>query len=473
MRLYNTLTRKIEEFKPQEKNKVKFYHCGPTVYWTQHIGNLRAMTMGDLIRRSLEFLGFDVIYVRNYTDVGHLTSDADEGEDKLEKGAKREGLTPEEIADKYIRIFENDIEKLNLKEPTYKSKATAQIKPMIKMIQTLFDKGYAYITPKAIYFDVTKVSDYPAFSNKKLNDEKFGAGKGKVQDPNKKHPADFALWFFKTGTHKNAMQYWSSPFKSPEVENGYGFPGWHIECSVIANVFLEDTLDIHMGGVEHIAIHHPNEIAQSEAATGKQFSRFWLHNEHLTVDGEKMSKSKGTGYSLQEIIEKGFSPMDLRYFYLTAHYRSKQNFTYEALQASRTARLKLINKLKELKNKGNKRGKLIEDALERFKNAIEDDVNIPKALAVLWDMLKNDKFKPEDRVVTALKFDEVFGLNLREEIKSKEDIFSKYSDKEKKEIEKLLKQRQKARNNKDYKKADEIRDLLQKKYDFRVVDNRS
>ncbi len=473
MKLYNTLTKKKEDFKPLNGKTVKFYHCGPTVYWTQHIGNLRAMTMGDLIRRSLEFMGFNVIYVRNYTDVGHLTSDSDEGEDKMEKGARREGLTPEEIADKYIKIFEKDIKLLNLKEPTHKSKATEQIGNIIKMIQILLKKGYAYITPKAIYFDVSKVKDYPAFSTKKLEDEKFGAGKGKVLDPDKKHPADFALWFFKTGAHKNALQYWPSPFRSSEVKNGLGFPGWHIECSVISQTFLGDTLDIHMGGVEHISIHHPNEIAQSESATGKTFSRFWLHNEHLTVNSEKMSKSKGTGYSLSQIIKKGFSPLDLRYFYLTAHYRSKQNFTFKALESAKNARLKLINKLKLLYQSTKKiNGKIDKKYLDLLKDSLDDDVNIPKALSILWDMLKDEKLDDATKLDTAIEFDKVFGLELKNKILKNDDVFSHLTESQKKEVQRLIKERQKARENKDYKKADEIRDLLKTRYNFKIIDKK-
>ncbi len=466
MQFYNTLTKKQEEFKPIEKNKVKFYQCGPTVYWTQHIGNLRAMTMGDLIRRSLIYLGYDVTYVRNYTDVGHLTSDADSGEDKMEKGAKREGLTPEEIADKYIKIFEDDIKELNLLAPDHKSKVTTCIDEIIKMIQILLDKNAAYITPKAIYFDVSCADDYPAFSNRKFEDQIEGAGSGDVTDKNKKHPADFALWFFKTGAHKNALQTWSSPFHSTEVENGQGFPGWHIECSVIAKKFLGDRLDIHMGGVEHIPIHHPNEIAQSEVANDKQFAHTWLHNEHLTVDDEKMSKSLGTGYSLLEVKEKGFSPMDLRYFFLQAHYRSKQNFTWEALHAARTARSNLINKLKKLKDTRSPYNNA-DEIKTKFVAALEDDVNIPKALAIIWDVLKDKDFFDLDLII---KFDQVLGLDLENEI-SKETILE-ISNEDKKEIDKLISERNQAREEKNYEKSDEIRDILKDKYGVEIEDTK-
>jgi len=467
MQLYNTLTKQLEEFKPIENGVVKFYHCGPTVYWTQHIGNLRGMTMGDLIRRSLMYVGYDVNYVRNYTDVGHLTSDADEGEDKMEKGAKREGLTPEAIADKYIEIFENDIKELNLLEPTHKSKATSQIDEIVEMIKILLEKKAAYTTPKAIYFDVTYAKDYPAFSNKKLEDQKEGAGKGDVTDPNKKHPADFALWFFKTGPHKNALQFWPSPFESSEVNNGEGFPGWHIECSVIAQTFLGKKLDIHMGGVEHIAIHHPNEIAQSEAANEVKFANFWLHNEHLLVNDRKMSKSEGTGFSLKEIKDKGFDPMDLRYFFLTAHYRSKQNFTWEALEAAKNARRKLVDTLQRYKTQD--QGNLIDEYKSKFIQTIEDNVNTPQALAVVWDLVKSQE-RDMDKLTTILDFDKVLGLDLERSIQSQPQSISKEREEE---IEQLIKEREQARKAKDFAKSDQIRDQLKHQFSVEIEDTPS
>lgn len=462
MELYNTLTKQKEELKPIKGKLIKFYHCGPTVYWAQHIGNLRAMTMGDLIRRSLMYMGFEVNYVRNYTDVGHLTSDADEGEDKMEKGAKREGLSPEEIADKYIQIFENDIKKINLLEPTHKSKATAKISEIIQMIQVLLEKQAAYITPKAIYFDVTKAQDYPAFSNKKLEDQRTGAGKGEIVDSNKRHPADFVLWFFKTGVHKNALQFWPSPFKSENVANGEGFPGWHIECSVIAESFLGKTLDIHMGGVEHIPIHHPNEIAQSETANEQKFANYWLHNEHLLVNDRKMSKSEGTGFSLQEIQDRGFDPMDLRYFFLTAHYRSKQNFTWSALEAAKNARIKLINQLRTITGKGQVNSKL----KDQFLVAIKDDVNIPNALAIVWEVLKSN-IPEADKKATILDFDQVLGLKLKESLLEKE---AKLSEAEKTQVKELLAQREAARKTGDFAQSDQIRDTLKEKYNVEIKD---
>ncbi|MBI2641477.1 cysteine--tRNA ligase, partial [Candidatus Roizmanbacteria bacterium] len=327
MLLYNTLTRKHEEFKPIEQGKIRFYHCGPTVYWVQHIGNLRAMTWADLIRRSLTFLGYKVTFVRNYTDVGHLVSDQDEGEDKMEKGARREGLTPSQIADKYIKIFNEDTQKLNIIPPDHAPRATEFIQQMIEMIQVLLKKKHAYITEYAVYFDISTFKNYNELNRQKIDLNIAGAGKGKIEDPGKKHFSDFALWFFKKGAHKNALQTWPSPW-------GEGFPGWHIECSVMAKSLLGETIDIHMGGVEHIAVHHTNEIAQSESANGIAFVNYWLHNEHLNVESEKMAKSAGTSFTLSDIIKKGYDPLDLRYFYLNAHYRSKQNFTWESLSGA-------------------------------------------------------------------------------------------------------------------------------------------
>ena len=296
MKLFNTLSRSKEEFIPISQGRVLFYHCGPTVYWTQHIGNLRGMMMGDLLRRSLEFCGYVVKHVRNYTDVGHLTSDSDTGEDKMEKGAKREGMTPEKIAKKYIDIFESDTKALNLLEPTFKPRATEYIAQMIDIISVLLEKGFAYTTDLAVYFDVTKFSTYTQLSHQQMDKIQEGAGKADVSDPRKIHAADFALWFFKAGVHSNALQVWKSPFQSLLVRDGVGFPGWHIECSAMSKALLGTTIDIHLGGVEHIPVHHTNEIAQSEGASGAPFVHYWLHNEHLLAGDKKMAKSEGTGF---------------------------------------------------------------------------------------------------------------------------------------------------------------------------------
>ncbi|HPI67106.1 MAG TPA: cysteine--tRNA ligase [bacterium] len=458
-KIYNTLGREKQEFKPLKKGRVLMYHCGPTVYWTQHIGNMRGMVMADLIVRSLEYLGYRVKLARNYTDVGHLTSDSDEGEDKIEKGAKRENLTPKQIADKYIKIFEADIKELNTRPADYKPRATETIPEIIKTVQTLLDKGYAYETDLAVYFDVSKTKNYTKLSGQKMAENIKEAGKAGVSDPDKKNPADFALWFFRAGKHKNALQYWSSPFKSNLVKNGEGFPGWHIECSVMAKKFLGETIDIHMGGVEHIPVHHTNEIAQSEAANGVEFVRYWLHNEHLVVDNKKMAKSEGTSYALSEIKENGFASMALRYFFLQAHYRSKQNFTWEALKASQTAYNKLISFLTDENSKESRitdyklpaspTGRQITDYKNKFIQYLADDFNIPGALSLIWEIIKDIALPYSEKKKLILNFDKVMGLRL-DKIK-KEKIVTPI------EVQKLIAEREKARKNKNWQQADELR----------------
>ncbi len=468
MKLYNTLSRKLEEFKSLEPSQVKFYHCGPTVYWVQHIGNMRAVVWSDLIRRSLEFLDYKVTFVRNYTDVGHLTSDEDQGEDKMEKGAKREGLSPDEIANKYIKIFDEDIKKLNILRPDFRPRATEYIEPMIEMIKTLLDKKHAYITDLAIYFDVSTFKNYNKLNKQKMDLNEAGKGKGNVEDHEKRHFSDFALWFFKKGSHKNALQTWPSLW-------GEGFPGWHIECSVMAKKLLGDTIDIHMGGVEHIPVHHTNEIAQSEAANGVKFVNYWLHNEHLNVDGAKMAKSQGTGFTLAQIIEKGFDPHDLRYFFLNAHYRSKQNFTWEALKAAQTSYTKMKNMVNSYKiplnSPNSQRTALSDEKLTkldqyrtRFVEAISNDFQIPQALAIMWEMLKSN-VPSQDKGDLALEFDQILGLNLS-------NISKPSNESVPPEILQLAQDREDARKNKDFKLSDDLRQKITEK-GFTIEDSPS
>lgn len=411
LQIQDTLTRKQQEFKPIKDREVTFYQCGPTVYWTQHLGNMRAMVLADLIRRSLEYLDYQVKFVRNYTDVGHLTSDEDEGEDKMAKAAKRDALTPEEIAQKYITQFESDVLALNCQEPTFKPRATEYIDQMKVMVQVLLDKGYAYATDLAIYFDISKANDYTKLSGQKLEMNQADAGKGDVGDSKKKNSADFAVWFFKSGAHANALQTWPYKFNlsAGQEISGEGFPGWHLECSAMCQALLGDTIDIHMGGIEHIPVHHTNEIAQSEAVTGKQFVKYWIHNEHLNVDGGKMSKSEGTSYSLADIIDHGYEPSVLRYFFLGSHYRSKQNFTWEALEAASSALTGIKEKILEMKS--SQIGEINNDYKQKFISALENDFNVPSALAVVFEILKSD-LADDDKLATILDFDRVFGLNL-------------------------------------------------------------
>lgn len=469
--LYNTLIRQKEEFKPIKPGRVGFYHCGPTVYWTQHIGNLRGMFSGDIVARGLRYLGYKVKYVRNYTDVGHLVSDEDEGEDKMAKGAKREGLRPEQIAEKYIKVFENDTRELNLIEPDKKPRATEYIKEMINLTQTLVNKGFAYTTDLAVYFDVAKAENYGRLSGQDVQDKITGAGRGEVSDPGKKHQADFALWFFKAGAHAQALQFWPSPFKSKLVARGEGFPGWHIECSAMSKKLLGETIDLHLGGIEHIPVHHTNEIAQSEAANGVKFVNYWLHNEHLLVNNKKMAKSEGTSYSLAEIKDKGFNnSLVLRYFFLQAHYRSKQNFTWEALAAAENGFNHLIALVSGL---GGKAGKINQNFKLKFISALADDFNLPRTLALVQELLKAD-LENKEKLATVLDFDKVLGLNLKKNSQVRRNFFSqkikiiskfsyvKYPEGVGADVKKLLKKRELARVNKNWVESDRLRQEIEK-----------
>lgn len=460
LNLYNTLSKKKEEFKPINIGKIGVYHCGPTVYWTQHLGNMRAAVTVDFARRTFIYNGYDVTLVRNYTDVGHLTGDnvgdADLGEDRMEKAVRRENISPDEIAQKYIDIYNKDISLLNIIPPTFTPRATEYIADMITIIEELLKTGHAYVTDQAVYFDVSTYPDYTKLSGQKLDHLESGEGHGSVSDNNKKNPQDFSLWFFKTGAHANALQTWQSPFSSPLVENGQGFPGWHIECSAMSKRFLGSTFDIHMGGIEHIPIHHTNEIAQSVCANHTEFVHYWLHNEHLVVDDKKMAKSEGTSYSLSDIIEKGFNPLALRYFFSQSHYRSKQNFTWEGLTAAQTA----LNRLyAQYESFGDEIGIIDEKYKEKFLQSINDDINIPQAVAVVWDLVKDSDVLPADKKVTLLDFDKVLGFGFDKIIKVEIP----------EEVTKLAQEREIARINKDFKKSDELRDKI-KSLGFEVKD---
>ena len=456
MYIFDTLSKEKKKFTPLEPGKVGFYHCGPTVYWNQHIGNMRAVALADFMRRSFEYLEYDVTFVRNYTDVGHLSGDnagdADTGEDRMEKAAKRENKSPDEIADHYIGVYEEDTSKLNTLSPTHTTRATHYIQEMIDMVQTLLDKGYAYQTDLAIYFDISKKQDYTKLSRQDLDALLSGAGHGDVSDSDKKNIGDFSLWFFKAGAHVNALQTWKNPFS--EVD---GFPGWHIECSAMSKKYLGETFDVHMGGIEHIPIHHTNEIAQSESANGKPFVNYWVHNEHLLVDNKKMSKSEGTSYLIFDIENKGFSALDLRYFFLQAHYRSKQNFTWEALEAAKSARTKLHSKIASYADGGSVNAEFQRD----FKEALGADFGLPEALAVTYSILSSD-INDTDKKATILDFDSVLGLKLDEALEGEEFEIPQ-------EVAKLLLQRKNARNEKDWTLSDTLRDEIDS-HGFEVKD---
>lgn len=437
MRLYNTLSKDIEEFKPGNPKKVSLYACGPTVYDYTHIGHLRTYINNDLLKRVLIHLGYAVSHVMNITDVGHLTGDDDRGEDKIEKGAIKKGKTVWEVAEFYTDYFEKAIKAVNVTKPNYLVKATDHIKEMISLIQILEKKGYTYTTKEAIYFDVTKHTTYGQLSGQKLAEKKTGSREDVHVDDNKKHPADFALWFFCSGRFAHHTMRWESPW-------GTGFPGWHIECSAMSMKYLGNTIDIHAGGIDHIPVHHENEIAQSEAATGKQFVRYWFHNSHLLVKGEKMSKSLGNFITLDDVVKKRTDPLALRYLFFQTHYRQIQNFTWEALAAAQSAYNKLKETAYELKTHTG-RAVFFEEKLAKhneyriqFEQAIADDLQIPRALAIVWDMLKSNIPSP-DKYDLLLSFDEVLGLQLAQaelevipdeilEFLKKRDALKKQSD---------------------------------------------
>ena len=451
LELYNTLSRKIEALDLDLSSPVRMYHCGPTVYWVQHIGNMRAVFVVDVLVRTLHLLGLETKLVRNITDVGHLTGDnlgdADTGADRMENASLREKTSPEEIAKKYIDIYLNHVNKLGSLPPEHFPKATDHIPQMIEMVETLIQNGFAYITPKAVYFDTSKVADYTKLSRQKLEDLQNGTGHGNVSDGDKKNSTDFSLWFFKTGTHQNALQTWVSPFASPLVPEGRGFPGWHIECSAMSKYYLGDTLDIHIGGIEHVPIHHTNEIAQSESANNKTFAKHWLHYEHLLVDDSKMSKSEGTSYTVDDLEERGFSGVSLRYFFLQAHYRSKQNFTWDSLSASQTALKKLYSAFIKLPTGGT----TSKEYSELFVKALTNDLGTPAALALTWELLKDSSVSGADKRATLLYFDSVLGLSLDQQ--TSRDIPDS--------IKHLAEKRIVAKSEKDWELADKLRSEIE------------
>lgn len=451
MKLYNTLTRKVETFKPSNPPQVTFYSCGPTVYDYTHIGHMRTYTNNDLLKRTLNYLGYKVKHVMNITDVGHLTGDDDSGEDKIEKGAKKIGKTVWQVAEFYTDYFFKTINALNIIKPEIICKATDHILQMIEMIKKLEEKGYTYKTKEAIYFDVSKFKKYGQLSHQKLEEKIKGAREEVHIDNDKRNPADFSLWFFRVGRFANHTMHWPSFW-------GDGFPGWHIECSAMSSFYLETPIDIHSGGVDHIPIHHENEIAQSEACFGKTFVKYWFHNNFLTVDNQKMSKSLGNFYTLSDLKKKNIHPLAIRYLFLQSHYRQIQNFTWQAAQSASEAYQKLKNLVSQLKKSGDKqKGKLspqAEDFKKKFKDYISDDLKIPQALALMWQMLKSNLARQE-KLALIFDFDQVFGLKLDSIKKEKEEKIPQ-------KIKKLADERFLAKQKKDFKKADEIREKIQK-----------
>ncbi|MBR5987254.1 MAG: cysteine--tRNA ligase [Clostridia bacterium] len=399
MKVYNTLDREKEDFIPLQGNLVRMYSCGPTVYSYAHIGNMRTYIFMDLLRRSLRFCGFKVKGVMNITDVGHLLSDGDEGEDKMQKAARKEGKTPWEIAAFYTEAFFKDIDALNVGRPEIIAKATDHIPEMIAFVQGLLEKGYAYEISDGIYFDIGKFPGYGKLSGQTVDEKEAGA---RIEENSeKRHPADFALW---KKADKNHIMQWESPW-------GMGFPGWHIECSAMSKKYLGEVFDLHTGGIDAVPVHHENEIAQNEALAGKKTVNYWMHGEFMMVDGGKMSKSLGNVYTVSDLEKKGYLPLDFRYFCLNAHYRKKLNFTFEGMDAAHTSYERLRNALYAHKmSPAATDPAILDDLMKKFKGAVEDDMNIPFALGVLWDAVKLPKSK--DVYKLALEFDKVLGLSL-------------------------------------------------------------
>lgn len=448
---YNTLTGKKEKYIPINKNEVKMYSCGPTVYSYAHIGNFRTYIFVDSLRRTLEYNGYKMKHVMNITDVGHLTSDADTGEDKMEKAAKKEGKDPYEIAKFYANAFMNDMGKLHIEKPEIITKATDNIPQMIEMVEEIIKNGYGYETSKGIYFDVSKLDKYPVLSNNSVEGQQAGA---RVEvDKEKRNPFDFALWI---KAPENHIMKWDSPW-------GKSYPGWHIECSAMGRRFLGENFDIHTGGVDHIPVHHENEIAQCKGAFGHNPANFWMHCEFLLVDGGKMSKSLGNIYTISELKEKGIEPLAYKLFCFSSHYRNKLNFTFDGVKASNIA-LNRIRKgyLAHLNGNDSIEEKEIEEYENRFHNAINDDLNIPLAIGVLWDVIRNEK-KSKELADLILRFDKVFGLDLAnsekylQELNENEEDISVIPE----QVLQFANERKIARENKDFQKADLLRKKIE------------
>ena len=451
---YNTLTRKKEKFVPIDEKELRIYSCGPTVYKDATIGNMRTNIFQDVLRKVLRYNGYKIKHAMNITDVGHLVSDGDEGEDKMLKSAREENKAPEEIANHYTKLFFDDLKNLNLETPEIICKATDHIQDMLKYVEKLVEKGYAYETSTAIYFDISKLDKYPVLSNLNLEDQKAGA---RVEvDPEKKNPQDFALWI---KAPENHLMKWDSPW-------GPSYPGWHIECSAMGQKYLGEQFDIHTGGIDLIPTHHENEIAQSKGYCGKIPAKYWLHGEYLLIDGGKMSKSLGNVYLIKDIIDKGYDPLVYKLFTYSSHYRNKLNFTWDGIEATSKSLERLKNGYKaHLDGTDEIEDSKIIEYEERFHKAINDDLNMPLAMGVVWEVVRNEKKSPK-LAELLLKFDTILGLKIDEETKQ-----DKVQDEIPEEILKLVEERNIARANKDWAKSDELRDKIQEK-GFRVIDSK-
>ncbi|MDW5300454.1 MAG: cysteine--tRNA ligase [Sedimentibacter sp.] len=456
MKLYNTLSRTIEDFIPIDKNLVKMYTCGPTVYNYAHLGNLRMYIHEDVLEKTLRYIGYPVKRVMNITDVGHLESDSDDGEDKMVKGAKRENKTVWEVAQYYTDAFFRDIEKLNIKKADVVAKATDYISDYIEFITVLEKKGFTYRANGNVYFDVTKVENYTKLSGMDLDQLRTASREDVDVDVNKKNPQDFVLWFTKSKFENQAMK-WESPW-------GLGYPGWHIECSVISLRNLGEQMDIHCGGVDHIAVHHTNEIAQTESYTGKDWVNYWWHGEFLIDNDGKMSKSSGEFLTLSLIEKKGFNPLSYRYFVLNSHYRKQLAFSFDSLSSAENAYFKLKSRIKAIKESADDKQagniEIVNKYKDEFKKCLEDDLNTANAITVLFNILKSDEVSNNDKLVLIADFERVLSLGLLEDDVAEEnnahDDLTKY-------IEEMIEKRQAAKKNKNFQLADSIRDELLEK----------
>lgn len=452
LKLFNTMGRCVQDFVPIEEGKAGFYCCGPTVYNFAHIGNLKTYIFEDFLKRTLMYLGYKVKHVMNITDVGHLTDDADEGEDKMAKSAREKGQSVYEIAEFYTKAFFSDIDRLNIIHPTISCKATEHIKEMIELVKILEEKGFTYEAGGNIYFSIDKFPEYGKMAL--LDRQNLQAGARIEVDGNKRNPYDFVLWFTKSKFENHAM-IWDSPW-------GKGYPGWHLECSAMSMKYLGKHFDIHCGGIDHINIHHTNEIAQSEAATGEKWVNYWLHGEFLVMNKAKMSKSAGNFLTIDSLAEKGYDALDYRYFCLGGHYRSQLQFSFESLDAAKKARRNLNTKVAELKAaaKPADKGALSEEALayiRTFTEDISDDLNSPRALARVWTLLKDGKLSDSEKLYLLLDFDKVLGLRLKDaQLPPQESCEEEISD----EIKDLIRQRNEARKAKDFAAADFCRDKI-------------
>ena len=441
---YNTLTRQKEKFKPIDENEVRIYSCGPTVYKDATIGNMRTNILQDILRRVLRYNGYKLKHAMNITDVGHLVSDGDEGEDKMLKSAREEHKTPLEIAEHYTKLFFDDLKALNIEIPEIICKATDHIPEMLKYVEKLMENGYAYETSTAIYFDISKLDKYPILSNINLDDQKAGA---RVDvDTEKRNPYDFALWI---KAPENHLMKWDSPW-------GPSYPGWHIECSAMGQKYLGEQFDIHTGGIDLIPTHHENEIAQSKGACGKIPANYWIHGEYLLIDNGKMSKSLGNVYLIKDIIERGYDALVYKLFSYSCHYRNKLNFTWDGIDAASKSLERLKNGYQTHRNgKDDIEDKEIEELERRFHEAINDDLNMPLAMGIVWEAVRYDKKSPKIADLL-LKFDTVLGLKINEEQKQQEVEIPE-------EILDLVEKRKQARQEKNWEESDRLRDLIKEK----------